>query len=104
MRLCCSHLFSPRAVIVDVLVAGIISLPATAAEIEPKSVTVPDDASAPPLPSLHAFEISAVHGLQQVTVQHFRAGRFDASEALLRQLLKKYPQAPVPHYLLASLP
>jgi hypothetical protein len=89
MRLCCSHSYSLRAVIVGVLVAGIISLPATAtaAEIEPKSVTAPDEASGPPPPPpLNAFEISAVHGLQQVAVQHFRAGRFDASETLLPQL------------------
>ena len=36
-------------------------------------------------------------------MQHFRAGRFESSEAVLRQVVEKYPQAAVPHYLLASL-
>ena len=91
-------------VIAGVLVASIIVLSATAAETEPEGVTTPPEASAPLLPSpLNAFEVSAIHGLRQLAVQHFRAGRYEASEALLRQVVKKYPQAPVPHYLLASL-
>ena len=87
--------------IVGIVVVSSFLQPAGAAEANSESDTAADDVSSPPL--LNVFETSAVHGFQQVAVQHFRAGRFEASETLLRRVVKKYPQAPVPHYLLASL-
>ena len=97
-----------------VIAAALLTPSATAAEDDPKPAAASDttpaaqpnapepaDALAPP--KLNAFELAAIHGFQQVAVQHFRAGRFESSEAVLRQVVEKYPQAAVPHYLLASL-
>ena len=79
---------------------------ARATDADPKPAATPEDtaeSAETPAPTLNAFELAAIHGFQQVAVQHFRVGRFESSEAVLRQVVEKYPQAAVPHYLLASL-
>ena len=63
----------------------------------------PAATSAPAAGAIGVFEMPALVALQGLAIQQLRAGQIDAAQSVLAGLIKRYPQMPLAHYLLAAL-